>query len=77
MNDNTLFYCDCCGHAFRHPRQIYNRPNDERCPKCSNPDFEQIKPEKIEEEEGTGSGRHSRERKRSSTMFEKMQIRLR
>jgi hypothetical protein len=42
------YYCDHCGHAFTYPkstgwRVINDRDefdDDERCPKCLNPDFE-------------------------------------
>jgi hypothetical protein len=50
------YYCDNCGHAFTTPKsggwyivQDRDECEDGVCPKCSNPDFELLKPEEDDE----------------------------
>lgn len=51
------YYCDRCGHAFNYPVTYTNKSwrmrgddsDDERCPKCLNPDFEPLQAESLSE----------------------------
>jgi DNA-directed RNA polymerase subunit RPC12/RpoP len=59
------YFCDHCGHAFTHPKNngrgriVVNdrdeEDNDERCPRCGNPDFELLTSEENAGMDTTGN----------------------